>query len=78
MICGRLGRYANKANLLSDHGRFLLTEEEADAIFTRVVTAVQEDWRPAMRRAGVSEGDCEALQSAFVYEGLTYEAAEQA
>ena len=78
MACGRFGRYANKTNLLSDHGRFLLSAEEAEAIFTRITTTIHESWRPTMRRAGVSEADCEAIKSAFVYEGLFYEAVEQA
>lgn len=73
MTCGRFGRYANKTNLLSDHGRFLLEREEAMAIFDRVTRTVREEWRTRMRRAGVSERDCEAIKSAFVYEGLLYE-----
>lgn len=73
MACGHFGRYANKGNLLSDHGRFLLGEVEADAIFERVTKTVRERWRATMRRAGVREADCEAIKSAFVYEGLFYE-----
>jgi len=73
MVCGRFGRYANKRNLLSDHGRFLLAETEADAIFERVTKTVREEWRPIMRRVGVSEDDCKAIKSAFVYDGLFYE-----
>lgn len=78
MTCGRYGTYANKTNLLSAHGRFLLTREEAEAIFTRITTTIRETWRPTMRRAGVSEADCEAIKSAFLYDGLFYEAVEQA
>lgn len=73
MACGRFGRYANRTNLLSDHGRFLLEEAEATAIFERTTKTVREQWRPTMRRAGVSERDCEAIKSAFVYDGLFYE-----
>jgi serine/threonine-protein kinase HipA len=73
MACGRFGRYANKTNLLSEHGRFLLEEAEAEAIFERITKIVREQWRPTMRRAGVSERDCEAIKSAFVYDGLFYE-----
>ena len=73
MTCGRFGRYANKTNLLSDHGRFLLEREEATAIFDRVARTVREEWRTQMQQARVSERDCEAIKSAFVYEGLFYE-----
>ena len=73
MACGRFGRYANKTNLLTEPGRFLLEEAEARAIFERIAKTVREQWRARMRRAGVSEGDCEAIRSAFVYDGLFYE-----
>ena len=73
MTCGRFGRHANKTNLLSDHGRFLLEEAEATVVFESVTRTVREQWRAQMRHAGVSERDCEAIRSAFVYEGLFYE-----
>jgi serine/threonine-protein kinase HipA len=74
MICGLYGRYANQANLLSEHGRFLLTSEEAQALFMQIIATIKQDWHSALRRAGVSETDCEAIRSAFVYDGLFYEA----
>ena len=73
MACGRFGRYANKTNLLTEPGRFLLEEAEATAIFERIARTVGEQWRARMRRAGVSERDCEAVRSAFVYDGLFYD-----
>jgi len=73
MACGRFGRYANKANALSDHGRFLLENAEAEAIWDRITTIVRNEWHRTMRRAGASETDCEAIKSAFVYDGLFYE-----
>jgi len=73
MVCGRYGRYANKMNLLTETGRFLLDEEEAAAIFERIARTVREQWRAEMRRAGVIERDCEAIRTAFVYDGLFYE-----
>ncbi len=54
-------------------GRFLLGADEAEAIFTRMVETVRASWRATMRRAGVSERDCEAIRSAFLYDGLFYE-----
>ncbi|MCZ6859002.1 MAG: HipA domain-containing protein [Alphaproteobacteria bacterium] len=77
MACGRYGRYANQTNLLSDHGRFLLNEGEAHTIFTQITTTIQNSWHATMRRAGVSDPDCEAIKSAFVYDGLFYEAGAQ-
>ena len=73
MVCGRYGRYANRANLLSAHGRFLLEPAEAVAIFERTARTVREQWRSHMRRAGVTERDCEAVRNAFLYDGLFYE-----
>ena len=72
MICGRFGRYANRTNLLSDHGRFLLDHAEAMAVFERTTRTVREQWRTHMRRAGVTERDSEAIGSAFLYDGLFY------
>jgi serine/threonine-protein kinase HipA len=73
MVCGRFGRHANKANLLSDCGRFLLGKADAIALFERITEIVREGWWATMRRAGVSEADCEAIRNAFVYDGLFYE-----
>ena len=73
MTCGRFGRYANRINLLSGHGRFLLNEAAAEAAFERIVRTVHAEWHAEMRRAGASERDCETVASAFLYEGLFYE-----
>lgn len=72
MVCGEQGRYANRENLLSAHGRFLLSGEEATKIVDTLVDTVRAQWRPTMRRAGVSEQDCDRVASAFLYEGFHY------
>ncbi len=72
MVCGIAGRYANRENLLSQHARFLLSKEQAAALLEHIVETVRTEWRPAMRRAGVSETDCEAAAKAFLYEGFFY------
>jgi serine/threonine-protein kinase HipA len=72
MTCGNFRRYANKANLVSGHGRFLLSEEEATAIFDKITETVRTQWRTEMRRAAVNDKDCEAISRAFLYEGLFY------
>lgn len=70
MTCGRFGRHANRTNLLSGHGRFLLDRAQAAAIFKRVTSTVRERWQGHMRRAGVTGRDCEAVRRAFLYDGL--------
>lgn len=74
MTCGKFGRYANRENLLSDHGRFLLSKDEAATLLNGIVETVRSQWRPEMRRSGVSEVDCEAIAGAFLYDGFFYEA----
>ena len=73
MTCGKFDRYANRKNLLSEHGRFLLSKEEAEALLDGIVETVRQQWQPTMRRAGVSERDCEAIAGAFLYDGFFYE-----
>ncbi|MFP3942865.1 MAG: type II toxin-antitoxin system HipA family toxin [Alphaproteobacteria bacterium] len=70
MICGRYGRQANRANLLSGHGRFRLPEKEAAAIFDRVAATAGARWYATMRQAGVTEPDCETISGAFLPDGL--------
>lgn len=72
MDCGTGGRIANKGNLLSGRGRFLLGADEAEQIFRNITDAVRAEWRPAMRRAGVSDRDCARIARALLYEGLYY------
>ena len=73
MACGSAGRYANRGNLLSQHGRFLLSAEEATAILDHIIETVRSTWRSTMRHTGVREADCEAISNAFLYEGFFYE-----
>lgn len=70
--CGLHGRAANQANLLSGHGRFLLSRDDAARIFDTVVETVRTEWRPAMRRGGVTEQECERIARAFLHDGLFY------
>ena len=68
------GRQANKANLLGRAGRFLLSCEDAEVIFGRIINEIRTSWHATMRRNGVSEHDCETVRRAFLYEGLFAEA----
>ena len=70
MVCGLRGRIASRGNLLSGHGRFLLSAEESSDIFERTTRTVESEWYASMRRAGVGERDCERISRAFVYEGI--------
>lgn len=74
MACGKFGRYANRKNLLSEHARFLLAKDEAAALLKNIVETVRSQWWPEMRRAGVSEADCETIADAFLYDGFFDEA----
>jgi serine/threonine-protein kinase HipA len=73
MTCGPTGRGANKGNLLGAARRYLLEREEATVIFERIIGKVRDSWYATLRRTGVSEGDCQAIRSAFVYDGLFFE-----
>lgn len=70
--CGDQGRYANAKNILSQHARFLLERDEAEAIVDEMKTQVQATWYAALRMSGVSERDAELLRGAFVYPGFNY------
>jgi len=73
LVCGDQGRYANRANLLSNHDSFLLSPQDARSILDDMVDTVRSQWRPVMRRVGVSETDCDRLASAFLYAGFFYD-----
>ena len=75
MTCGRFGRYANRENLLSEHGRFLLSEKKATAVVDGIVETVRAEWQSTMRGAGVSDADRKAIAGAFLYDGFFYEKA---
>lgn len=72
MVCGDRGRYANKKNLLSQHARFLLNEEDATTILNKIVETVRNSWQPVMQESGVSKTDCKRIESAFLYKGFFY------
>ena len=72
MICGNAGRYANQKNLLSQYARFLLNKEDATTLLNQLIKRVQKSWRPIMQESGVSETNCKAIESAFLYKGFYY------
>lgn len=73
MACGDMGRFANAKNILSQHARFLLKEEEAAKIVNDMVNQVRATWYNTAPACGVSENDAEAIRGAFLYEGFFHE-----
>ena len=71
MECGDKGRYANAKNILSQHARFLLSEEEAQRIVNDMKAQVQASWYETLRASGVTDNDAEAIRGAFVYPGFS-------
>jgi serine/threonine-protein kinase HipA len=72
MEIGDQGRYANAKNLLSQHARFLLDEEEAKAIVSGMTEKVRATWHNVVRAQGVTEKDANTIKGAFVYEGFSF------
>lgn len=70
LICGDMGRYANVDNLLSQHSRFLLDPDDADATIQTMEQIVRDRWYSIARAEGVTEQDCERISGAFVYPGF--------
>jgi serine/threonine-protein kinase HipA len=73
MAFGDWGRYANRTNLLSQCGRFLLSKDAATKIVDDMSAKIKSSWYSTCRQSGVSERDCELIRSAFVYEGFEYD-----
>ncbi len=71
MECGRFGRIANAANILSEHARFLLGREEAEKIDYGMQEQVEKTWRETLLSSGVSTKDAETIQGFFVYPGFS-------
>lgn len=72
MTCGHFGRSAKIENIVSGHARFFLEKEEAFQIANRIKTCVDSNWEKHLKRAGVSNRDCETIASAKLYPGLSY------
>lgn len=70
MTCGAFNRYANRANLLSQHGQFKLSLEHATAIVDRLQQVVASRWHATLRQQGATLADCDKLAGAFNYPGF--------
>lgn len=73
MVIGDFGRYANRSNLISQSGRFLIPQEQAASILDEMTATVANSWYATCKDVGVTERDCELIRSAFVYEGFGYD-----
>jgi serine/threonine-protein kinase HipA len=71
MQCGDQGRFANAGNILSQHARFLLDCDEAEAIITGMTEQVSKTWEETVLASGASRQDVEMIRSAFVYPGFS-------
>jgi len=65
-------RRANRNNLLSECGRFLLSKEDATHLIDRMKTIVSSRWRDSVKACGGTEADLKAIERAFDYEGFEY------
>jgi len=70
MTCGIWNRYANRANLLSQHAQFKLPLEHATAIVDQLQQVVAARWYTALRQQGTTPADCDKLAGAFNYAGF--------
>ena len=73
MTCGTFGRAARRDNLLTAHGRFLLSRTDAENIVDDMMQVVRSEWDASLRRAGASAKDCDSIASACVYEGFLFD-----
>ncbi|ASI68660.1 phosphatidylinositol kinase [Diaphorobacter nitroreducens] len=70
MTCGIFNRYANRANLLSQHGQFKLSLEQATAIVNQLQQVVTARWHAVLRQQGATPANCDTLAGAFNYPGF--------
>lgn len=70
MTCGTFNRYANRVNLLSQHGQFKLSLEQATAIVNQLQQVVTARWHAVLRQQGATPADCDTLAGAFNYPGF--------
>lgn len=67
MACGDDGRIASSKNLLSQHSRFLLKNDQAEGLVNTMFEYVRQNWYAISRSVGVSEQDCGQIAGAFAY-----------
>jgi len=73
MTVGDLGRRATAQNLVTQSARFLLSQDEAQAIIAEMRELVGNQWEIVARGAKVTVRDCGLIRSAFDNEGFLFE-----
>ena len=76
LTCGTYNRYANRINLLSQHGQFKLSLVQATAIIDQIQQTVASRWHAVLRQHGTTPLECEKLAAAFNYAGFEFDPAE--
>ena len=76
MRCGTFNRYANRSNLLSQHGQFKLSLARATAIIDDAQQTVASRWHAVLRQHGTTPAECERLAAAFNYAGFELDPAQ--
>ena len=76
LTCGTYNRYANRINLLSQHGQFKLSLVQATAIVDQIQQTVASRWHAVLRQHGTTQLECEKLAAAFNYAGFEFNPAE--
>ncbi|MEQ1807565.1 MAG: HipA domain-containing protein [Burkholderiaceae bacterium] len=76
LTCGTYNRYANRINLLSQHGQFKLSLVKATAIVDQIQQTVASRWHAVLRQHGTTPVECEKLAAAFNYAGFEFDPAE--
>ena len=70
LTCGDGGRYANAENLVTQSMRFLIKQDQAQAIISEMEDQIRNTWYEVARGEGVSEQDCKQIAGAFAYPGF--------
>lgn len=76
LTCGTYNRYANRINLLSQHGQFKVSLVQATAIVDQIQLTVASRWHAVLRQHGTTPLECEKLAAAFNYAGFEFDPAE--
>jgi serine/threonine-protein kinase HipA len=72
LVAGKYGRAARRDNILSAISRFGMTEAEGAAIVDAMKVTVAGGWEAEIRGLGGTQKDCDAVRTAFTYEGFEY------
>jgi len=78
LTCGDSGRYANAENLMTQSMRFLIKQDQAQAIISEMEDQIRNTWYEVARGEGVSEQDCKQIAGAFAYPGFRLETVRNA